>query len=319
MQFGFQMFPRGIGMTPDGIAALAGKAESLGLDHIAVSDHLLVPKGIESTYPYSEDGSWPGAAIGECGEQLTVMSYLASLTSRIRLLSSVMVVPHRQALLTAKILSTIDNLSEGRLTVGVGAGWMAEEFAAIPTPPYAERGRVTDDFIQAYKSLWTEDDPTSDSPHARFASVDFEPKPVQRPHPPVWVGGESAPAMRRAVRLGDAWYPASNNPKFRMNTPARFGERLKRLTEIAEEEGRDPKSLGLAFFAIEAVDPEPKKTDEGSRRIFSGTPDDIAGDIKAFAEHGVEAFTVVFQTPDLSSTLDRMAWFADEVLPLARA
>lgn len=319
MQFGFQWFPRGMGMQTDAIVTMAAKAEALAYDYVAVSDHIVVPKGIESTYPYSEDGSWAGAAVGECGDQLTVMAYLAAMTSKIRLLSSVMVVPHRQALLTAKILATIDVMSEGRLTVGCGAGWMAEEFAALQTAPFAERGQVTDDYIQAFKTLWTLDDPTSDSPYVRFADVDFDPKPVQKPHPPIWVGGESAPAMRRAARFADAWYPGSANPRFRINTPQIYAQKSAQLEEMAGAAGRDPASIERAYFVMQPVSPEAQKDDAGERRMFTGAAADVAGDIDAFAAVGVTTMILIFQTHDLPALVDRMSWFAEEVRPLAQA
>ena len=319
MQFGFQWFPRGIGIRPDAIATMAEKAETLGYDYVAVSDHIVVPKGIESTYPYSEDGSWAGAAVGECGEQLTVMAYLAALTSRVRLLSSVMVVPHRQAVLTAKVLATIDAMSDGRLTVGCGAGWMAEEFAALQTPPFEKRGQVTDDFIAAFKSLWTSDDPRADSPYVRFSDIDFDPKPTQKPHPPIWVGGESGPAIRRAARHADAWYPGSANPRFRIDTPQIYAQKSEQLAQMAAEAGRDADSIDRAYFVMQPIEPEARTDGEGNRRKFTGAAADIAADIDAFAAVGVTTMIVIFQNHDLGALVDRMSWFAEEVRPLAAA
>lgn len=319
MQFGFQWFPRGMGIQREAITTMAAAAERLSYDYIAVSDHIVVPKGIESTYPYSEDGSWAGAAVGECGEQLTVMAYLAALTERVRLLSSVMVVPHRQAVLTAKILATIDAMSDGRLTVGCGAGWMAEEFAALQTPPFAERGRVTDDFIQAFRALWTSDDPRADSPYVRFDDVDFEPKPTQKPHPPIWIGGESGPAIRRAARYGDAWYPGSANPRFRINSPQIYAQKCAQLAEMAAEAGRDPGSIDRAYFVMQPVGPDAKTDAEGNRVPFTGAPADVAGDIDGFAGVGVSTMILIFQLHDLDALVDRMAWFAEEVRPLVQA
>ena len=117
--------------------------------------------------------------------------------------------PYRPAVLTAKLLSTADVLSGGRVIAGVGSGWMKEEFDALDTPPFAARGAVTDEYIQAWKSLWTQDRPAMDGKHVRFDNVLSKPKPVSKPHPPIWVGGESAPAIRRAAHVGDAWYPVA--------------------------------------------------------------------------------------------------------------
>ena len=147
-------------------------------------------------------------------EQLTTIAYLAGVTTSIKLLSSVMVLPHRSPVLTAKMLATIDVLSQGRLIVGCGVGWMEEEFEAIGAPPYAERGAVGNEYLRVFKELWTSDDPSFDGDYANFSNIAFAPKPVQQPHPPLWIGGESPPALRRAGQLGDAWYPICSNPSF---------------------------------------------------------------------------------------------------------
>ena len=129
---------------------------------------------------------------------------IAAKTARIRLVAAVLVVPHRPAVLAAKMLATLDVLSGGRLVVGIGAGWLKTEFDAVVTTPFAERGAVTDEYIDAFRVLWTEPQPRF---HGRYTHIDgivLEPKPLQRPHPPIWVGGEAGPAMRRAARVGDA-------------------------------------------------------------------------------------------------------------------
>ena len=119
--------------------------------------------------------------------------------------------PYRPAVLAAKLLLTADVLSGGRVIAGVGTGWMREEFEALGTPPFAERGAVTDEYLQAWQTLWTEQRPALDGKYAKFDNVVFAPKPASKPHPPIWVGGESPPALRRTVKFGDGWYPVSNN------------------------------------------------------------------------------------------------------------
>ena len=316
MQFGFQMMLRGAAGTPEGMSAIATKGEALGFSAVALNDHMLVPGDIASRYPYSEDGAWAGAKIGECNEQLTVLAYLAARTRTLKLLTSVMVVPHRDPVLTAKILATADLLSDGRVIVGCGAGWMQEEFAAVGAPPFAERGKVTDEYISIFKTLWTEENPSFDGKYARFSNLLFSPKPVQRPHPPVWIGGESTPALRRAVKLGDGWFPASNNPTFPLNTPARFASRMADLKREAEKAGRDPASLDVGFFHIELPEPAERKAADGSRKTMTGKPADLAADLAAFEAAGAKTIVMIFQRPDLAATLDNMEWFATEVMPL---
>ncbi len=171
---------------------------------MVLGDHIVVPRQIDSIYPYTESGDFAGewaqtegsTSTGIMFEQLTVLAYLAARTETIRLLSSVSVLPYREPVLTAKVLATIDVLSDGRLDVGCGAGWMEEEFVALQSPPYARRGAVTNEYIAAFKELWTAREPRFKGDFVSFASIAFEPKPVQRPHPPIWIGGESPPAVR---------------------------------------------------------------------------------------------------------------------------
>ena len=150
-----------------------------------------MPRDIASRYPYSESGEWAARTAGECLDQLAALAFLAACTERLRLLTSVMVVPQRHPVLTAKMLATIDVLSAGRLIVGCGVGWLKEEFEAVGAPDFAERGRVTDEYLDAFKVLWTADDPVYRGQHAQFENIMFLPKPVQKPHPPIWIGGES--------------------------------------------------------------------------------------------------------------------------------
>src|SRR5271170_99522 len=181
------------------LAKIVVEGEAMGYDYATISDHVVIPRELEAKYPYSDTGEFPGRAGGDRHEQLTTVTFCAAKTSKLRLVTSVMVVPHRPAVLTAKILATIDVLSKGRLTVGIGAGWLREEFEAIGAPPFAARGAVTDEYLQAFRELWTKDEPSFAGRHARFSGIVFAPKPVQTPHPPIWVGGESGPALRRAA------------------------------------------------------------------------------------------------------------------------
>ena len=216
MKYGFALSGRGPLAEPDALSAIARRGDELGFDWVLTGDHIVVPNSIDSTYPYTEGGEFPGSASGVAMEQLTVLSFLAGQTERIKLVTSVLIVPHRNPLVAAKALATLDVLSKGRLVVGVGAGWMREEFEALDLPPFEERGAVTDEYIRAFKELWSSDNPTFEGKYCRFSDITFLPKPVQQPHPPIWVGGESRPAIRRAAQQGDAWYPIGSNPQFPM-------------------------------------------------------------------------------------------------------
>jgi len=316
MDVGLTIPTRGPLATPDAIATLVRRAEELGFAHLAVSDHVVVPRTIGSRYPYSASGEWPGAASGACLEQFTLLAYLAALSTKMRLITAVAVVPYRGAVHTAKIATTIDVLSQGRMILGVGAGWLKEEFEALNTPPFEERGRVTDEYLQAYKILCTEDDPRFEGRHVQFADISFLPKPIQKPHPPIWVGGESPPALRRTVRYGDAWFPIGNNPRHPLDTVKRFGEGVSRLHQRAEQNGRDPKSIGLGFYSGWFDQNRRLELDDGERHILTGSPAEIAADIDGLAEHGVRNLVLNLQRDTLEQSLDAMQRFADEVRPL---
>ncbi|MCH8206391.1 MAG: LLM class F420-dependent oxidoreductase [Chloroflexi bacterium] len=313
MEFGFGAPTRGPLATPENLSTLAQKGQELGFGIVTVSDHVVVPTNIASRYPYSETGEFPGRA-GQYLEQLTSLAFLAGQTSDLRLLTSVMVLPHRAPVLTAKMLATIDVLSGGRLIVGCGMGWMREEFEALGAPPYDERGAVGDEYLRIFKELWTSDNPSFEGKYASFSDIGFEPKPIQK-NPPIWIGGESPPALRRVAQLGDAWYPIGNNPRHPVGDPEQFAEYVQRIHRYAEAADRDPSEIDLAYSAGWYNDREARIID-GRRQLFTGTPEQVAGDITAFEEVGVRHMMMGFQADTLRDTLDRMERFANDVKPL---
>jgi len=228
-----------------------------------------------------------------------------------------MVVPHRPPVFTAKALATLDVLSQGRLTVGIGAGWMDEEFRAIGAPPFAERGKVTDEYLRIFKNLWTEDDPRFEGKYARYDNVSFYPKPVQKPHPPIWVGGESPAALRRTAALGDAWYPIGSNPEFPLNSAERFSAGVARLHEEARRIGRDPASIELAYWASWYKEGQSLTLDNGQRQLFTGSDGEVGEDIRKFRALGVRYLLFNFARADLAESLAALERFAAKVLPLA--
>lgn len=318
MRYGFYLPHHGPTAAPTALKRIAQEGDKLGFDCMVVGDHIMAPRRLASQYPYSVGSQVPWGDDGEHLEQLTTLTFLAGVTERIRIVPSVMIVPYRNPLLTAKMLATMDVLSEGRLTLGVGVGWMEEEFQALDTPPFAERGAVTDEYIRAFKELWTSDNPTFQGKYSSFSNIMFSPKPVQKPHPPIWVGGESPPAMRRAAMLGDAWYPIGNNPRFPLQTVDQLADAIQRLYHYAEEYGRDPMGLDVAFSAGWYNEKEAQSLPNGQRLTFTGTPEEIAGDIRAFEALGVHHLMLGFQAPTLEGTLERMEYFTREIMPLAQ-
>jgi probable F420-dependent oxidoreductase len=316
MDFGLHIGTRGCLTTRDNIMAMALGAEDEGYATIGVADHLIVPVQTGVRYPYSTTGEWPGAQSGECFDAIATLTFMAGFTSKIRLLTSVLVVPYRPAVLTAKLFATADVLSGGRVIAGVGSGWMKEEFEALDTAPFAARGKVTDEYIEAWKQLWTQERPQMAGTHVRFSNVLANPKPVSKPHPPIWVGGESAPAIRRAAAVGDAWYPGSgqNNSQVMVNTPALLKAGIDKLHLAAEAVGRDPASIDVAYLWFMSPDWTAKTNNEGGRQLFTGTGDDMLADAAAFAAVGVKHLIIYAQQPTLEATLDVQQRFAEDVI-----
>ena len=318
MRIGFPTPNRGAMATPEVLPTLLQKGEELGFAYTFVSDHIVVPNTIQSHYPYDQAGRFTAYSAG-CMEQLAELGYLAGITRKLGLLTSIMVVPHRHPIITAKALATIDVLSGGRLTVGVGVGWLREEFEAVGSPPFEDRGRASDEFIEAFKTLWTEDDPVYDGQHVNFSNVIFEPKPIQKPHPPIWIGGESRPALRRTARLADGWVPIGNNPRRPLQTVEQYAEAMAEIHAFAEEAGRDPAEIHLGYMTGWRTVGEPVMAADGTRQVLSGGAEDVIEDIGRFRELGVEDFICQFLSPTIEETLDRMAWFAEEVVPRAES
>jgi len=295
MLIGFNLPLSGPMASPAMLARLAAEGEAIGFDYAAISDHIVEPTDIHARYPYTESGEFPASSRGERHEQLTAIAYLAAKTSRLKFLT---------------LLATIDVMSGGRLIVGVGAGWLEEEFAAIGAPPFAERGAATDEYLMAFRELWTKDKPRFDGRFVKFADILFAPKPVQKPCPALWVGGESGPAMRRAARLGDGWYPIGVNPRHRLDTMARYRAAVERLRKLVRDAGRDPASVALAYRVHRHGPSAPAKADNGERLMFSGGNAEIIDDLGAMRELGVRA--IDFNFADL--TVDAMRQFHEEVV-----
>ena len=317
MQIGCSAPTSGPLIEPDSLIRIATEAEALGFDYVTVSDHIMIPTSIASRYPYSESGEFPSGAAAPRLEQLTAAAFIAAATQKLRIVTSVMVVPHRPAVLTAKILATLDYLSKGRLTLGIGAGWCEEEFIAIGAPPFAERGAVTDEFMAVCRELWTADEPKFDGKYVKFRDVLFPPKPVQA-RIPIWVGGESGPALRRTAAYGDAWYPIGTNPQHPMDTLTRFKAGVARLRSLTEKAGRAPSAVALSYRVSSNPEAQPKGTVDGERKLFTGNAADYAGDIRALSEVGVTAFDFGLFGPTLPATLENMRRFRDDVIGKVR-
>ena len=220
-----------------------------------------------------------------------------------------MIAPYRNPIITAKMLASLDVLSNGRVIVGLGVGWMKEEFDNLKAPPYEERGKVTDEYIRAFRELWTSDSPSFNGKYCRFSNIVFLPKPVQKPAIPIWIGGHSKQAIRRAGQLGDGWHPIGGVPTIPLE-PEDIKKDKAMLAEYAQKAGRDPKTIHVALKGS-LFDKEKKI--EGRRRRFMGGAEEIASDIRAYRDAGVDTMIFDVRRPSNDETLERMEWMAQEV------
>jgi len=306
VRYGFYLPTRGGCATPDALEAIVQRGEALGFHSVMIADHVVFPTTIHSKYPYTVSGAFPGA--GDALDQLALMAFVAGRTRTLRLVTSVMILPYRNPVLTAKMLATIDVLSRGRVTVGVGVGWLREEFEALDAPDFEQRGRASDEYLTIFKTLWTQDPAAFEGEFYRFDALRCLPQPVQKPHPPIWIGGHSAPALRRVARHGDGWHPVGANPAVPLS-PAELRASLDRLARLTEAEGRDPARLTISFKAP-VYDPSVTTLTGSERRPFAGSPQQIADDIAAYEKAGVSELVFDFRSERLDDALERMERFA---------
>ena len=309
---GFQVLNSGPLATREHVLAAARKAEALGYDALVVTDHVVIPRRIDSRYPYNATGRIAVPPDADYLEPLAMLCFLAGATSRIRFGPSVLVLPYRNPVLTAKMLATIDVLSGGRLLVGVGVGWMAEEFAVLGAPAFAERGAVSDEWLEIFVKLWTEDAPVHEGRFYRVRDIGCFPKPVQKPHPPIFVGGNSRPAIRRAAKYGQSWHafrvPAEELPA-----------RLRELQAAVRAQGRPPGACGLSVrYGVRVVGPggdTTRRPPEEPGRVIVGTAAQVVEQLKPIVALGPTHAIFDCRTGSWAEVLETMERLADEVWP----
>ena len=313
MRIGFNLPISGPMATAPDMARVARLGEELGFAYLTLTDHIALPDVASPGYPYSESGEFYSPDPGHRMEQLTAAAWIAAKTETIRLVLAVMVVPHRPAVLAAKMLTTIDVLSGGRLDIGIGAGWQKVEIDAVATTPFEERGPVTDEYIDAFKAVWTQKHVRFDGKYTKIDGLLVDPKPVQQPHPPIWVGGETGPSMRRAARVGDAWYPIGSNKAHMLDTLPRLEAGIAKMRDLTAKAGRDPAKMGIAYRIKRHGQPMPPASD-GNRKLFTGSIANVIEDARALKTLGVTAMDFDFEGRDTDKAMADMREFRDTVL-----
>jgi probable F420-dependent oxidoreductase len=297
-------FPPGLAISRETMAAVADLAEEMGLASLWYGDHVMFPSHSVSPYPVVDrpEGT-PVRSNEPVFEPMAVLGWLGGRTERVRLGLSVLVVPYRNPVTTAKFFASLDVLTGGRLIIGAGVGVMVEEFEALDAP-YKDRGAVTDEYLKIMKELWSSDSPEFEGEHYQLPpGLHFLPKPVRRTIP-VWIGGNTRFALRRAARLGDGWLAV-------YLTHDEIAPKWDELQQLAAAEGRDPAELTFAHqmrFYINDEHPDPPPG--------VGSVDKVVDDIVRMAELGVQHLELAMPPgPTTESILTQMHRFADDVRP----
>ena len=244
---------------PEHAAGLARIAEESGFESLWTVEHVVVPGGYESQYPYSSSGRMPGGEDADIPDPLVWLAYVAAVTERIKLATGILILPQRSPAVVAKEAATLDVLSNGRLVLGVGVGWLKEEFDVIGVP-FDERGPRTDDHIEALRAFWTQDEPTYHGPFTSFDNAKSNPKPVQAGGIPIVIGGHTKASARRAGRLGDGFFPARGGLD---ELPALLDE----LRKAAADAGRDADAIEITTGGAMDVETAKKYADLGVSRL----------------------------------------------------
>ena len=282
MDFGIIFANVGPAVGPEHAAALAQLAEENGFESLWTVEHVVVPTGYESEYPYSPNGKMPGPEESPIPDPLVWLTYVGAVTTRIKLATGVLILPQRNPLVLAKEVATLDVLSGGRAILGIGVGWLREEFDAIGVP-FEERAARTDEYVGALRALWTQEESSFAGAFTSFERVKSFPKPVQG-SVPIVVGGHTKPAARRAGRLGDGFFPARTSPE--------------ELADLLDEMRRAAKDAGRDGDAIE---------------VTAGGSMDVEG-IKKFADLGVSRIVIPPLGFDVETLKEQLGNFADNVI-----
>ncbi len=299
MKVGVNLLNFGPGATPENFSLWAKTAEGLGYHFLGVSDHVALTRDVSAQYP------------APFYDPFTLLAWLSGLTTRIELATTVAILPYRSALQLARVGANIDRLSGGRFILGVGVGWAREEFEVLGVP-FEKRGAVADEVLEALLELWTKDEASYRGRFVHFENVQTGPRPVREPHPPIWVGGGSDAALKRAARFGDAWHP------IRVRVPW-LEKKAAELLSTAEAMGRPQPRLCPRILLRLTEAPEGE-----ARRAGEGTLEQVRQDFADLERLGCAHVLLDFFTGDVEATRDSAPYFrwmetlAERVLDLPR-
>jgi probable F420-dependent oxidoreductase len=290
MKFGIHLPQVGPNASRENIRKMASFAEDRGFDSVWVSDHIITPRALESKYPYNPTGAYPLPPDWDFLEPLTTLSFVAAATERVQLGTTVLVLPMRNPVVHAKIVSTIHALSGGRMILGVGAGWMREEFEALDAD-FHNRGKVFDEYLQIVRGLWEEDNLEFRGETYQVHDLGFAPRP-ERGSLPIWIGGHHRAALRRVATLGDGWHAVGVALD---EIPAKW----QQILAMAKENGRDTSELTLSVRT-------------GFR---AGDADAVEEQMRRLVDMGIQHVVLDVPARQVDDTIANLTWFAEEVRP----
>ncbi len=306
MKFGVFLPISGRATGPDTLKEAAQSAEAQGFEAVWSADRVVTPWQINTFYPYSENHEFIVPPDRPFLDSFTCLAFLAACTEKIRLGISVLVLPYRHPLYWTRVAASIERLSNGRLIMGIGVGWMEEEFAALGVP-FKDRGKMTDEQLEIVAHLWSEEHISYNGQFYRFQDVAFYPKPIQQPRIPIWVGGEGIAAQRRTAKYGDAWFPY-----YITITPKELRAGFDNVLRMAAEYGRDPQQIHFTACRQIEVTREPIPQDENYLR---GTPQQLVEALKPYRDIGLEHLALQFIVPRWPERVEQIERFAQEVMP----
>jgi len=291
MRFGIALPNFGRYAQKESILEIARSAEDRGFDSLWVSDHIVIPqshRGFGDVFY----------------EPITTLSFVAANTSVIQLGTSVIILPYRNPIVLAKMISTLDVLSGGRVILGLGVGWLKEEFHALGVS-YEDRGSITDEYIEILKNLWSQEDPHFSGEYSKFSDIRFFPKPLQKPHPPIWIGGNGLMALRRAVKLGNGWHPVGL-------IPGEIEEKTSSLRALETEIGSSNFVISLRKN-LQIYKSKRKKLDV--REPLRDSPEMISRSIEKYYESGVSHLVFQILGGEFRDIIDTIEFFSTEIRP----
>jgi probable F420-dependent oxidoreductase len=310
MKFGVFLPVSGRAAVPEVLTDAARQAETLGFEAVWAAERMVNPWEMTTRYPYNETDQWFVPPESPFLETLTALTFLAGVTTTISLGASVIVLPYRHPLFTARVATSIDTLSKGRLILGVGIGWMPEEFDALGIS-FKDRAGMSEEQLQIFNLLWAQDRPSFKGRYYAFDPVAVNPRPVQQPRFPIWIGGESPAARRRAAKYGDAWFSY-----FVKTTAAELAAHFKELQQLAVEAGRAPDAVKLCSVRPIDVTDEPVPQEE---ETLKGTPEQLITALRRFEEIGVQHMALQFHRGRWPERREQIEKFGREVIPAFRS